>query len=125
MKHNRIATAILVIDDDPLIRDMMVDLLEPEGYHIETARNGYDALAYLNLPERYLIFLDLMMPIMDGYAFCQYLDAHPAQRQQHTIVLMTALNRLREARSLSVDATMPKPFTIEDILHIMHDYYPL
>ncbi len=118
-------TAVLVVDDDPLIRDMMVDLLEIEGYQVQTARNGREALARLASQEHYLIFLDMMMPVMDGYAFCQQLLAHPKLRQQHTVILMSAIHRLSAEHLLAVDADLSKPFTVDDVLRIMQQYYPL
>jgi CheY-like chemotaxis protein len=116
---------ILVVDDDPVIRDMMVDILDLEGYVVEIARNGQEALTLLrNSPAdaRYLIFLDLMMPVMDGYAFCQALASDPAQRERHVIILMSAVDNLTRAAALGINATMPKPFVIEDVLHVIEPY---
>ena len=64
---------ILVVDDDSIIRDMMVDILE--GYPVVTARNGREALDKLSDGKRYLVFLDLMMPLMSGEELCQRLNA--------------------------------------------------
>ena len=50
---------ILVVDDDPIIRDMMVDILSLEGYTPEIARNGREALEKLSNDARYLVFLDM------------------------------------------------------------------
>jgi len=116
---------ILVVDDDPVIRDMMVDILDLEGYVVETARNGHEALTLLrNSPAdaRYLIFLDLMMPVMDGYAFCQALATDSAQRERHVIILMSAIDNLARAAALGINATMPKPFVIEDVLRAIEPY---
>ncbi|MBV9229372.1 MAG: response regulator, partial [Chloroflexi bacterium] len=61
---------ILIVDDDPVIRDMMVDILSFEAYPVRVARNGREALEILRATERYLVFLDLMMPVMDGREVC-------------------------------------------------------
>ncbi|GCE04814.1 response regulator [Dictyobacter aurantiacus] len=116
---------ILVVDDEAIIRDMMTDILDMEGYPIEVARNGRDALDILAADPRmsYLIFLDLMMPVVSGYDFCQTLSQDPARRQ-HVIILMSALDQLAKATALSVDQTMPKPFTVDDIMHIIQTYMP-
>lgn len=119
------AERILVVDDDPVIRDMMVDMLDLEGYAVEVARNGRDALAHLRNDAdhaSYLIFLDLMMPVMDGRAFCQALVNDPDQQQRHVIVLMSAIDNLPEAAALGIDAAMPKPFVVEDVLRIMQPH---
>ena len=119
------AERILVVDDDPVIRDMMVDILDLEGYTVEIARNGRDALALLRNNANhasYLIFLDMMMPVMDGRAFREVLVGDPNHRQRHVIVLMSAIDNLAEAAALGIDAAMPKPFVVEDILRVMQPY---
>jgi CheY-like chemotaxis protein len=60
---------ILVIEDDNDIREGLKLLLEGEGYEVELAQNGQDALALLESTRPFVILLDVMMPIMDGYAF--------------------------------------------------------
>ncbi|GLV58069.1 hypothetical protein KDH_49030 [Dictyobacter sp. S3.2.2.5] len=117
---------ILVVDDEAIIRDMMNDILDMEGYSIEVARNGRDALDMLAADPRtsYLIFLDLMMPAVSGYDFCQALSQDPARRRQHVIILMSALDQLAKATTLQVDQTMPKPFTVDDIMHVIQTYMP-
>ena len=110
---------LLVVDDDPIIRDMMVDILEFEGYTVHTARNGQEALKLLRGEEPYLVFLDLMMPVMSGEELCTHLQSEPEVRRQHVIVLMSALDRLEEAGSLKADAIMSKPFVVEDALNVI------
>jgi two-component system, OmpR family, alkaline phosphatase synthesis response regulator PhoP len=113
---------VLVVDDDPIIRDMMSDILESEGYAVTTARNGFEALKLLHGDERYLVFLDVMMPNMDGKEVCERLDADPLARQRHAIILMSALDRLSEVTSCKVEGIIPKPFVVEDVLGIMGQY---
>ncbi len=113
------AQKILVVDDEPVIRDMMVDILELEGYTVEVARNGREALEKLHTPEHYLVFLDLMMPVMDGREVCCQLAKEPELRKQHTIVLISALDQLAQSTVLNVDAMMPKPFVVDDIIRII------
>lgn len=111
---------ILVVDDEPVIRDMMVDILDMEGYTVEVARNGREALdKVLTTSDNYLIFLDMMMPVMDGRAFSEHLSARPEIRKRHIIVLMSALDRLSSISALHVDATLPKPFLVDDALEII------
>ena len=113
---------IMVVDDEPVIRDMMVDILDMEGYAVEVARNGREGLDKLLLADPadgYLVFLDLMMPVMDGRAFCEHLRSLPALRRRHTIVLMSALDHLSSVAPLDADATMPKPFVVDDALDII------
>ena len=114
---------VLVVDDDPIIRDMMIDILSFEGYDIETARHGIEALEILRGEESYLVFLDVMMPILDGKQVCEILEAEPQLRKRHVIVLMSAVDKLAEVSSLvDADATMPKPFFVDDVVRIVEPH---
>ena len=113
---------ILIVDDDPIIRDMMVDILSFEGYPIVIARNGREALEKMLQGEAYLVFLDMLMPIMDGREVCLELAGRPDIRKRHAIVLMSALDNLLDIASLQVDATMPKPFSVDDVLRIVEPF---
>lgn len=113
---------ILVVDDDPIIRDMMVDILSLEGYPVEVARNGQEALAKLHGEGNYLVFLDLMMPGMNGQEVCAHLNEEPQIRNQHIIILMSAIDNLAIAKSLKVNGIMPKPFAVEDVLRIVEPH---
>ncbi len=113
---------ILVVDDDPVIRDMMIDILSLEGYPIEVVRNGREALEKLHGEENYLVFLDLMMPGIDGQEVCAHLNEEPQVRSQHIIILMSAIDNLAIAKSLGVNGIMPKPFAVEDVLRVVEPY---
>ena len=64
------SSSILVVDDNPEIREIIQVLLGGEGYLVETAGNGVKALEMLENREYDLIILDIMMPGMDGYQTC-------------------------------------------------------
>lgn len=113
---------ILVVDDEAVIRDMMVDILDIEGYAIDTARNGSEALEKLRGLERYLVFLDLMMPVMSGLDLCAELNKEPLLRQRHVLVVMSALDQLAQVTKLGIDATLPKPFVVDDVMHIIDTF---
>ena len=119
---------ILVVDDDPVIRDMMVDILDLEGYTVDVARNGQEALNRIKSQQRegrdcgYLIFLDLIMPVMDGETFYHELMANPELRAQQVIVIMSALDRVTKADLPDVNVIIHKPFGVDDILDIIEQY---
>jgi len=119
MSVSNIPRSILVVDDDPVIRDMMVDILSFEEYPVAVARNGREALEKLRGKESYLVFLDLMMPVMDGREFCQLFSADPSLRNRHKIVIMSAMDKMSEAASLPTHATLPKPFSVDDVMRVM------
>ena len=113
---------ILVVDDDPVIRDMMADILDFEGYSIVVARNGNEALQMLRSDQNFLVFLDIMMPGMNGKDLCAVLESDPHLRKRHIIILMSAMDNLEEASSLKVEAILRKPFVVDDVIDILEPY---
>jgi len=74
-----IGSDILVVDDDPDIRDSLREVLEDEGYSVACVGNGQEALDWLHRePRPRVILLDLMMPIMDGWQFRREQKRDPA-----------------------------------------------
>lgn len=122
MNHHSRPRKILVVDDDPIIRDMMTDMLEFEGYTITAARSGREALALLHSGDDYIVFLDVMMPGLSGADVCAQLEAEPEVRRRHIIVLMSAMDKLEEAASCKADAILPKPFLVDDLLQVLEPY---
>jgi CheY-like chemotaxis protein len=104
---------ILVVDDDPALRAAIEDLLSIEGFRVRTARHGEEALAVLRQqPGACLIFLDLMMPVMDGWEF------RARQRDDATLasipvcVVSAAGPRIRP-EDLAGARILPKPVSPE------------
>jgi two-component system, OmpR family, alkaline phosphatase synthesis response regulator PhoP len=75
---------ILIVDDEEVIRDLIVYNLEKEGYETMTAANGKEAIAVVNSTDLDLILLDVMMPEMDGIEFCSQLRSNP--KNDHIVV---------------------------------------
>ena len=110
---------VLIVDDDPTIRKMLVEVLSLEGYPTETATNGQEALDMLtNSPSR-IVLLDLSMPILDGRGVMTQLVANPSARALHKVVLVSAIGNLETARDLPVDGTLSKPFTVVQLLSVL------
>ncbi len=105
---------ILVIDDDRIIRETLRTILEEEGYCVEIAENGVEALAMLRTTAPRAIVLDLRMPVMDGWTFARELRA---QGYATPIVVVTAAHdALRGADDVGAVAILPKPFEIDDLV---------
>lgn len=116
---------VLIVDDDTGIRDLLEGLLEEEGYNVATARNGREALEVLRKRADlgpHVILLDLMMPVMDGYAVMETLAANPQLRDSHALVVMSAAQRLQEGHLDLADALLPKPFAIDDVLEVVSQW---
>lgn len=82
---------VLVVDDDPDLLDVVRFALEGEGFDVETAENGEQALAYLRTGVRpALVLLDLMMPVMNGWKFLDEIAKTPSLRPVPVVVLSAA-----------------------------------
>ena len=103
---------VLVVDDDPNIRRMIVAALKRDGYSFLEAPNGRDALDIMRSDHPDVVVLDLMMPRVDGFDVLRALRAHPDAREMPVMVL-TADSRSdhhRRCYELGADDVMTKPF---------------
>jgi DNA-binding response OmpR family regulator len=108
---------ILVVEDDRAIRRLLKMVLEREGYHVQEAADGAEAVLKLGLGEYDVIILDLMMPNLDGFAFMSTLAEHDATRLQKIIITSAASPSLIHARMQGAPFdTLPKPFDIGDLV---------
>jgi CheY-like chemotaxis protein len=110
---------VLIVDDDMSIRKMLVEVLQLEGYPTETAVNGREALDILAHGGPRVVLLDLLMPVLDGRGVMEELRANPAERAKHKIVLVSAVHNLETARDLDADSSLPKPFTVPQLLNVL------
>jgi two-component system, NtrC family, nitrogen regulation response regulator NtrX len=112
---------VLIVEDDPDILSSLAEVIREEGFDVETAANGYQALARLESNPPGLIFLDLMMPLMDGWKFME-LARQRFPSLAVPIVLLSAVHSLpAEAARLGVTAYLTKPFDLEDVARLAHD----
>lgn len=104
---------VLVVDDDPDIRDLLVSVLTDDGYEAESARNGRDALDVLERWPADVVVLDLMMPVMDGWTFA---DRMRERWRIPIVVLSAATDLAKHAKKLQAADVVPKPFDIDSLL---------
>jgi CheY-like chemotaxis protein len=105
---------VLVVDDQEVIRDTLQVALDDEGFTVECAANGREALDILGRWKPCVILLDLMMPVMDGWAFC---EEQRRTGDRTPIVLLSAAGELdAQQRSLRAAAVIAKPFDIERVI---------
>jgi CheY-like chemotaxis protein len=108
---------VLVVDDDPDIRETIASLLEDHGFEVFTARHGQDALAQLHAvgaPD--LILLDLLMPVMDGVEFIQALREANGPLAKVPVVVVSASATVRPPPDILV---VRKPFGLERLLDVV------
>ncbi|MFN8635916.1 MAG: response regulator [Chloroflexota bacterium] len=111
---------ILVVDDEPLIVSLLTLALEAEGYQVEVAVNGRDALDRVQQQAPDAILLDVMMPVLDGWHFIAELRATPATRQIPIIVLSAAYDTANHP-ALGSLVFLPKPFDVNMLLILLDD----
>lgn len=111
------SSLVLIVDDEPGVRQGLQALLEPEGYRLAFATNGHEALARAEAEPPDLILLDLMMPGMNGYEVCQRLRSNPPLAEV-PIIMITALDD-RDVRiagiEAGVDEFVSKPFDRQEL----------
>ncbi len=107
-----------MVEDDGDIRELLVELLESEGYRVSSAENGAQALAKVRLNPPDLILLDLMMPVMSGWEFRAQQIREPSIAEV-PVVVMSAF-----ANDLASTSTLPKPFRLEDVLAAVYRHAP-
>lgn len=109
---------VLVVEDEPPIREILKFQLETAGYHVSTAGTGLEGLRAVNDDPPDLILLDLMLPEIDGYEFCRRLKSDYGTRHIPVIIL-TARGELDEKlRGLENGANdyVTKPFSMSELL---------
>ena len=111
---DRGGSPILVVEDDPSILDMVMQILHSEGYPVVGAKNGIEGLAHVDSRAPSLILLDMRMPRMDGWEFAAALRARGVASP---VVVMTAAdNAKRWADEVGADGYVVKPFEFLDLL---------
>ena len=113
---------VLVVDDDPHIRDFVREALEDEGHEVATAEHGAAALEWVraagdDAPD--VILLDINMPVMDGPTFARAYDEVPVPPPHAGIIVTTAGREARQkCDELGAQGCLPKPF---DLGHLVDE----
>jgi CheY-like chemotaxis protein len=108
--------SILIVDDDSELRILYRAILEREGYLVDEAPNGAEALKFLMSHTPDVIVMDMLMPMLGGEAVMRRIQQMPALRDVR-IVVLTAYPRFREsAQYLQADQFLVKPVKPIDII---------
>jgi len=109
---------ILVVDDSATIRRSAESMLVSAGYDVVTAENGFEALSKVARHNPDLIFVDIMMPRLDGYQTCAIIKNN-AQYRSTPVIMLTSKDGLFDkarGRVVGSDLYLTKPFTKEELL---------
>ncbi len=114
---------MLVVDDDASIRNLLQVALETEGLVVETARDGELGVQAALIDPPAVIILDVMMPVLDGWAAAEQLAANP-RTAGVPIVFLSARTQdadLSRGRELGAAAYVTKPFDLSDLCELIHE----
>ena len=115
---------VLVIDDSNTIRRSAEMFLRAAGFEVILAEDGFDALAKISDHQPRVIFVDIMMPRLDGYQTCALIKQHPQLKSTPVIMLSSkdgVFDRAR-GRLAGSDRYLTKPFTKEGLIAAVNEY---
>lgn len=115
---------VMVIDDSNTIRRSAKLFLENAGYEIIEVEDGFDALSKImeEIPD--LVFIDVLMPNLDGLQTCQIIKRNPLFKDLPIIILSSKDGEFDKAKGLMMGANdyLIKPFTKDSIIKVIKDY---
>ena len=116
-------TKILIADDNENIREALTYLLEDEGYTLSVAKDGDEALRKVREVTPDILFLDIMMPEINGYDVCRTIKNDPDLKKTY-VIMLTAKGQGDErerCKEIGADEYVLKPFSPVDILAKIND----
>lgn len=118
---------VMVIDDSKTIRRTAETLLKKEGCEVVTAQNGFEALAMIVDHKPHIIFVDIMMPRLDGYDTCILIKSNAVFKNTPVIMLSSKDGLFDKARGRIVGSEqyLTKPFTRDELLGAIRKYVDL
>jgi PAS domain S-box-containing protein len=122
-KHTGANSSVLIVEEDPSIRNTTRSILEREGWKVSEAENGALALECMQKERPTLVLLDLMMPEMDGFEFADLMQLHP-EWQSIPLIVVTAKDLTADERrtlSGSVQTVLHKPGSRDALLSRVRD----
>jgi twitching motility two-component system response regulator PilG len=123
-EHHIAGLTIMVIDDSNTIRRSAEIFLKQLGYEVVLAEDGFDALAKVSQYRPDLIFVDIVMPRLDGYQTCSLIKRNPRYRATPVVMLSSKDGLFDRARGRMVgsDQYLTKPFTQQTLTEAIHQH---
>ena len=116
-------TAILIVEDDDEIRELLAEMLADRGFLVSTARHGKDALELLRTkPKPNIVLLDLMMPVMDGWQMRAEMLADPKLAGIPVVIVSGAADLQDESEALKAARVLTKPVKWPVLLESVRDH---
>lgn len=117
---------VMVIDDSKTIRRTAETLLQKEGFEVITATDGFDALAKIADSKPAIIFVDIMMPRLDGYQTCALIKNNKEFKSTPVVMLSSkdGLFDKAKGRIVGSDQYLTKPFSRDELLGAIRQLVP-
>lgn len=117
----RSATRILVVDDSPVIRLLLEDVLSAVGYEVRVAEDGASALAMMAVRRPDIVLTDLNMPHMDGFALLQAIRSRPALADIPVMIISSEDAEAKKARGrdAGIAGWIVKPFEPAELIEAL------
>jgi DNA-binding response OmpR family regulator len=116
---------VLIVDDQPDIRETLAELLQGEGFRVLTASNGQEGLDLARCSPPSLVLLDLMMPIMNGWEFAGEMHRDPRLASIPLLILSGGGDLASAVLQLQARDYLEKPFNVERLLALTRLYCEL
>jgi len=114
---------ILVADDDFQSRELIAAVLQADGHQVQCVDNGQEALEAVNAHVPDMAFLDVLMPVFDGYETCRRMRADPAIPADLPIIFLTALDQdARKLEGAGGTAFLSKSHVVADLRDLLAKY---
>ena len=126
MDDNFEGVKVMVIDDSKTIRRTAETLLSKAGCEVITAIDGFDALAKIADSQPAIIFVDIMMPRLDGYQTCALIKNN-VDFQSTPVIMLSSKDGLfdrAKGRIVGSDQYLTKPFSKDELLSAIRDHVP-
>jgi two-component system chemotaxis response regulator CheY len=112
---------ILVVEDDTSIRELLVEILEGQGYLVTSSVNGSDGIKSLETIIPDLILMDVMMPVMDGYAFKKELLLNPKWNLIPVVVMSAQSQGKEKLADYGITNFISKPLELNHLLETLRN----
>ena len=117
---------VMVVDDSKTIRRTAETLLMKEGCVVQTAVDGFEALAMIADQQPHIIFVDIMMPRLDGYQTCALIKNNQ-QFKSTPVVMLSSKDGLfdkAKGRVVGAEQYLTKPFTRDELIQAIRQFVP-
>ena len=124
-RNSHLRDCVVLVDDEPSIRETIAFILDAEGVEVATAADGIEGLAAVRRLKPKVVLLDVMMPRMDGYEVCRAIRQDANLIGTYVIILTAKGQRSDEQKALEIgaDLYLSKPFDDEVVLRVIGEVF--